>query len=643
VSRPADAGFHEEASASAFRLPAALRRAREARRRLGYVTRLLGEASAQAEQPALEPLDLAADREAAGLDDATLDEVVSGCRLVDGLFHLPQAGRLQRLVVEAMEELIGPLALAGAAEVPGAAVFSDRLHRLLAALPAGEGDLVSDRWLQLLVEPGPDGLQALVAELERAQAALERALVQEALDGATCYGLADDDRPLVRAFMAGLARTAALKLDQPGLQVGATRAGGDLFVQVELVPGEPHQLTVQASGTTAVLAYGDPHLQRVRFFQGLLASHGIAWGETRAREARGADGRETVYRCAGRLVLADAAALGRFLEALGSRLVFLVDWNRARKRLRSFVDGPASLELLRWAAEQAVGHHAFLALGGERLVYEAIEGASPTPVRYGQRLDELLGREAAVDFLRFVFRAASDGLQRGRSERFIRDEIRADLLGRFETLEHGVLAVAAEHALLVGELAGAVRDALAAPGGADEALQRRAADWEGRADALVERVRTLARRSPRAKLYARLLSEADDVADDLEEAAFLLTLPPARSAGPARDALRPLAANLVDGAAAWCECLRASAHVTRGGARQDLQAFLETVDRLVTLEHQTDQAERATSVALFAEGVEPRQLVLFLRVAQVLEQAADALARGALLLRDHFLSEVMGG
>lgn len=643
MSRPPDDGFHEEGSEAAFRLLASLRRARDARRRLAYLTHLVAEACAQAGQPALDPLDLSAEREAAGIDDATLDEVIPGCRVVDGAFRLPQAARLQRLVLEALEELIGPLALAGVGVGPGAAVFSDRLHRLLGALPAVEGDLVPDLWRQLLTEPGPEGLPALAGELEQAQDALERALVQEAVDGATCYGLADDDRPLVRAFMAGLSRTAPLKLDQPGLLTSATRAGHDLFLQVELVPGEPHLLTVQCTGAACHLAYTDPHLQRVRYFQGQLAPHGLAWSETRAREARGADGRETVYRCTGRLAPADPASLARFLEALGARLVFLVDWNRARKRLRSFVDGPASLELLRWAAEQAVGHHAFLALGGERLVYEAIEGASPTPVRYGQRLDELLGRDAAVDFLRFVFRAASDGLQRGRSERFIRDEIRADLLGRFETLEHGVLAVASEHALLVGELAGAVRDALAAPGGADDGLQRRAADWEGRADALVERVRTLARRSPRAKLYARLLSEADDVADDLEEAAFLLTLPPARTGGPARDALRPLADLLVAGAVAWRDCLRASAHVTRGGARQDLQAFLETVDQLVTLEHQTDQAERATATALFGEGVEPRQLVLFLRVAQVLEQAADALARGALLLRDHFLTEVMGG
>ena len=34
------------------------------------------------------------------------------------------------------------------------------------------------------------------------------------------------------------------------------------------------------------------------------------------------------------------------LEFLGSRLVFLIDWNRARKQLRGFLRGPDRLALL---------------------------------------------------------------------------------------------------------------------------------------------------------------------------------------------------------------------------------------------------------------------------------------------------------
>jgi hypothetical protein len=44
-------------------------------------------------------------------------------------------------------------------------------------------------------------------DLHRELNALQTALAQETLDGAAVYGLADEDRPRVLAFMAGLSRT----------------------------------------------------------------------------------------------------------------------------------------------------------------------------------------------------------------------------------------------------------------------------------------------------------------------------------------------------------------------------------------------------------------------------------------------------
>ena len=61
---------------------------------------------------------------------------------------------------------------------------------------------------------------------------------------------------------------------------------------------------------------------------------------------------------------------------------------------------------------------------------------------------------------------------------------------------------------------------------------------------------------------------------------------------------------------------------------------------MLTLEHQSDDAERELMAALFTEGIEFRQLHLLTLVAQSLEHAADALARCALLLRDHVLGEI---
>ena len=633
-------------------LPAAVGRSLAANDRVKYCFSLLQIAEQNALHPAADPPSLRADREASGIEDASLDAVASGSRLTDDGLVVPHAQRIERMIVDGIEEMVAPLAMpAASANGSGAApIYGDRLRTLLAALPRVEGDRVPLDYVAAVTrssEGAGDSLHRLVMDLHRELNQLQRFLSQESIGGASVYGLDDGDRPRVEAFMAGVNRTAPLKFEHSGLGTTATRAGQALLLQNDIGMTDAHVLVVRIQDLQCTVTHADPHLQRLRFFQSLLGAFGVHWSDMRSRDAKWSKDGEPFYQCTGRVTAQDEAELRRFLEHLGSRLVFLIDWNRARKRLRNFVEGPACVQVLRWAADQEVGHRAFLQLGGDRLIYEAIEHASPSPIRYGQRLDEILGKEAAAEFLQFVLRACAEGLLRRRSERFVRDEIRAELLGRFETLEHGLLALAAEHAVLVGEVAGAVHEGLLGPPGGEAALRdgaRRSAQWERRADALVERVRGLARHSPGAAVYVRLVTEADDVADNLEEAAFLLTLGlPQSGAGAFEGRLQALAALLVTGSREWVKCLESAVHVRRGGAREDLQDFLEAVERVVTIEHQTDDAQREVTAALFVEAVDWRQLNLVLLIAQSLEQAADSLARCALTLRDHVLGEVMTG
>jgi hypothetical protein len=74
-------------------------------------------------------------------------------------------------------------------------------------------------------------------------------------------------------------------------------------------------------------------------------------------------------------------------------LVFLIDWNRARKRLRLPVLNETAVRILQSPADHAVGHRGFLSLGGERLVYNTLEQAVKTPLRYGEPLHEMIGKE----------------------------------------------------------------------------------------------------------------------------------------------------------------------------------------------------------------------------------------------------------
>lgn len=105
------------------------------------------------------------------------------------------------------------------------------------------------------------------------------------------------------------------------------------------------------------------------------------------------------------------------LTHLGSRLVFLTDWNRARKRLQRLVPKADVLTLLAWAAENDVGHIAFLKTGGERMIFDALQFAAGGTLTYGVTLAELLGREAADSYLCFILKTCAQGLLQKRAVR----------------------------------------------------------------------------------------------------------------------------------------------------------------------------------------------------------------------------------
>src|SRR6516162_11838962 len=74
---------------------------------------------------------------------------------------------------------------------------------------------------------------------------------------------------------------------------------------------------------------------------------------------RGSGKEDLFYVTVGRVAASDDAALRAFLERLGSRIVFLIDWNRARKRLGLLVPNALAQDLLKWAAEHNLGHRGF--------------------------------------------------------------------------------------------------------------------------------------------------------------------------------------------------------------------------------------------------------------------------------------------
>jgi uncharacterized protein Yka (UPF0111/DUF47 family) len=633
-------------------LPALLTAALVANERAKYILTLLQMAAVQAENPQASAPSLRKEREACGIAEAGFDRVIAQADQDGrGNYIIPGAARLVAMLDDAVRAMIAPLRLAGqgADSAAPAVRFENRLKQLIAARPPVVEDGLSGETIAAMTSARPasgDGFHLLVLELHKAINHLQGAIATAEVAGAKAYGLTESDRPVLAAFMAGVNRTAPLKFDHPGLDTIAARSEGSLLIQNDIGTTEAHVLVVRVTGLAVTVTYTDVHLPRLRFLQALCADAGIRWEDIRSRQASHIGDADLFYLAFGEFAAVDASGLNRFLERLGSLIVFLIDWNKARKRLGLLIANEAAVEILTWAAVHEIGHRGFLKLGGERLIYDALEQAVRTPLRYGEPLHEMIGAETAKEYLRFVLEITATGLLRGQSEALIRDRVRAELFTHFRSAEQRFLAGCAHHAEIVAQLASGFRAALrfveAERCTAIAEHANRAKQWETRADDVVKELRATVRRISGTEIFCQIVETADDAADHLEDAAFLTRLL-FDSAVPVGlpEPLLVLADLLADGAQAFRRTMESAQYVRHGGERDAVQRFLEAADRLVTVEHQTDERERALLTVLMSATVDCRQLLVLSAIAHHLEAAADALLRASLKLRDHVMGDVM--
>jgi uncharacterized protein Yka (UPF0111/DUF47 family) len=641
----AKARIVEELGETALVLPRFVADGLRANDRVKYYMSLMQACREHAARPDSTPSDLRAEREASGEDDATLDEVVGGSRAgTDGAVLVPHAARIHEQLLNSIEQMFAPLRVNGADLALPLDTYERRLATLRDHLPAVTGETVPAGYVETVTRAerhGADSLHLLVMDLHRELNRIQSRLTERILDGASVYGLAETDQPLVQAFMRGVNATAPLKFGHPGLGTTATRMGSQLVIQNDIGTTDAHVLVIHVADLNLSFIYTDIHRARLRFFKGLFDQVGMQWNE----RGPAADGQYET--CVGQRTCKNVDELQELLAFLGSRLVFLIDWNRARKRLSRFVKKSDAVAALRWAADHGYGHRAFLDAGGERLVYNALERTADSQLPYGARLDEVLGREAALAFLQAVLRITSEALQQHRSLRLLRDEVQAELLGHLHESQQGVLALAADHAALVVALALALRDALLrmrsdASGGHWPSVAERAKRWETKADEIVNHARQAQRHVPDSEAVARLLTEADDVADGLEDAIFLMTL--LRAHEPGREAvetLKDLAELTVSSAQEYVKCLEVARDIRRSGTRDDVQQFLVAVDRVVILEHESDETERRAKAVMLKAADDFRALHVLSQIARGLEESVDGLARCALMLRDYVMSEML--
>lgn len=630
----------EELGDAALALPSLVQRGLQANQRAKYLLALLQTARAHADAPGSPAPTLADERAAAGLADPALDRVVAGStRLDDGSYLVPRA---QDLVDELVAEV---RVMRRAATVAG--VGDD--GRLEALVPGGDevrGDRITGACIDRLTaapRPGADSLHGLVMAAHRDLDSLQRTLASGSVDGAATYGLDAGDTALVAAFMEGLHSTEALRFGHPGLDTTATRIGDRLLLENDLGTTDVHVLVVTVTGSTATVTYSDLHPRRLAFVRTLLDPAPVRWSDEQSRPARA--GLDAYHLVVGTFEAADVTQLREFLRLLGSRVVFVLDWNRARKRLQTYLSRADAAAVLRWAVDANVGHRAFLVLGAERMIFDALELAAKVPARFGESVVDVLGRDATLVITRFALRACTEGLLAGKSPPLIRDELRVEVLRHVRAVHGELLDLDAAHAALIAESAQALRAAVDRLGHADAAgflgrTAARAARWEHRADDLLADLRRAGARVDGGQPFADLASAADDAIDELEEAVALLGLLPAGSGALVGPLLQPVAAVAVASAREHVKAVEAARAVVSGGAPDDLEDLLVAVDRVVALEHDADEADRAARGALVDGAPDFRTLYVADGVSRAAETATDALARSAQGLRDHLLTLV---
>ena len=620
-------------------------RALSANDRVKYMLTLLQSARAAADGDA-DASDLHEERLASGVSDLSLDRVVqASVRRDDGSYAIPGAAELARGAFSEVETMLVPLRVAG---VEASGPLEERLRRL-GRVALSEGDAISAQEISRLTtgrRGEQDSLHLVVMDAHRELNGLAGRLASESIAGAMVYGIEADDRPLVHAFARGVERTQRLRFNHPGLGTVATRSGDALVIQNDIGETDAHVVVMKVIGRVVTVIYTDVHLPRLLFFQRMLAGGDIHWEDTRSRGG-GAASKDLYHLAVGRFEADSRAALEAFLELLGSRMVFLIDWNRARKRLRSLVGNRAAVELLEWAAEREHGHMAFLLAGGDQLVYDALNFAGGRGTRAGESLIDVLGGPGAISYLRAVLHICSEGLLAGRSLSLLGDEVRAELIGYVRTARQELLELIGAHAELVVAIGEASRDALEQaalphPSRDRSEIARLARDWEQRADELVNEVRGASARAEDPAPFLDLAREADDVADAFEEAAWSWSLlPQGRVSGEVLNESRRMMALVLDAARSHLRAVHLGREIQRGSPSEDMDSFLEATHRIVALERDTDDALREVQAALVREVDAAGQLFVIAQATQACEEAADALMRAAHLLHRQVLGDVV--
>ena len=657
--------------------PARLRAALRANDRLKLYLTVLQAAATHARAPQQPLLDLAREIRAADIavraDADWLSDLPATATLQGETLRVPELPRPATSLHDDLVTMARPLLdPADGDEEPGSGALGSRVRHWLDELAALQAPTLDGTTLDTLTHARRDlgdSLHLTVMDLHKALNRLAGTLASDTIAGAHVWQLAADgsDAPRIEAIMRGIARTRALKLEHAGLDTAATRDARCLLIQNDIGSNDAHVLVIHidtaARPMTTTLTYSDLHRQRFGFFQRQLQALGARWSQPQTRRSEGLNRGQDHIVGSAEFQADDEATLAAQLEGIGERIVFLIDWNRARKQLLAFTDKSGAVAVLEETARRRVGHRAWLASGGERLLWSVMAAQGAGSFRLGDRLDQVLGAEAANGWLADVLALAWRVREQGQPAALVADESRA-LLARLLQGRRHELDLLEEHAALIHALAQALRDGLAHGWERNETaateMAARAKAWERQADHLVMQARAEAERQPQRQPLLRLVEASDDVADALEEAGFLLSLlaehfGAVRGADgrrlrlgwspPVRSTVGALADAVLQAVQDHVKAIAVARSFDETSDSGDHDEFLAACWRVLQAERQCDALLRSTRRAMAHEARERNDavaLTLGTDLAAAIEAASDALLVLGHGLRERVLQRLGG-
>jgi uncharacterized protein Yka (UPF0111/DUF47 family) len=600
-------------------------------------------AAGHAREPQRVCFNLANECRAVGVDPAPLETLVNNASLAGEKVTAPGLGDLTASIWD-------DVATMARAVSAGEPAVGEAALKLLSAQQTSATPEVADTIalsqigkLTEISDSGDDTLHRLVMDLHKALNRLSAAHAEEILDGAHVYRLTPDDRTAVAAFMRGVESTRKLKFDHPGLSTTATRAGARLAIQNDIGETDAHVVVVTVEADAITVIYTDVHLARTKFLINLFRNFSVQWSGLDRKSADGLGDDGVFYLVTGRFPAGDAERRNVFLEAVGASLVFLIDWNKARKLLQTWVSKGDAVRILDWAARHRVGHRAFLELGGSELVASAVHNSAPARIGFGDRLDHVLGRESAIDFLKTVLRVSTDALLEGGSVRLARDRIEANLVRHLQRVEATLLAIVVRQAGLAREIAAGVAQFIAQQQAHRpfdrSAFAGRARRIEEKADRIIIETRGEIARFDANPAIERLANHVEEAIDELEQAAFISSLIPGEIAPELLVPLAELCAAGIDSAEAAAVGVAAASDVPDGHS-SDSEDALAAVARLIDAEHRADAAERAVTAIVLRGKFDLQAGLSVLELTRAIERATDRLAGLGHLLREHVLADL---